>query len=120
MSGRFNNSGVITANSASEDGGSISVSAENITETSSAFYQADGFLSGGHITLLGGQTAYSSAGFAASGQRQTGGRIDISAPDTRLLSNSITASGVILGGLVRLGGRVPRWKNPRYSRAFTP
>ena len=112
VSGRFNNSGVITANSASEDGGSISVSAENITETSSAFYQADGFLSGGHITLLGGQTAYSSAGFAASGQRQTGGRIDISAPDTRLLSNSITASGVILGGLVRLGGAFQGGKTP--------
>ncbi|MGB1512486.1 MAG: hypothetical protein ACPG9A_10410, partial [Paracoccaceae bacterium] len=83
VSGRFNNSGVITANSANEDGGSISISAKNITETSRALYQADGFLSGDDITLTGSTEVFSSADFTAIGHQENGGRIDITAPDFR-------------------------------------
>ncbi|MGB0796582.1 MAG: filamentous hemagglutinin N-terminal domain-containing protein, partial [Paracoccaceae bacterium] len=118
VSGRFNNSGVITANSANEDGGSISISAKNITETSRALYQADGFLSGGDITLTGSTEVFSSADFTAIGHQENGGRIDITAPDTRLLSNSITASGALKGGLVRLGGAFQGGKTPNTTESL--
>ena len=118
VSERFNNSGVITANSANEDGGSISISAKNITETSRALYQADGFLSGGDITLTGSTEVFSSADFTAIGHQENGGRIDITAPDTRLLSNSITASGALKGGLVRLGGAFQGGKTPNTTESL--
>jgi len=118
VSERFNNSGVITANSANEDGGSISISAKNITETSRALYQADGFLSGGDITLTGSTEVFSSADFTAIGHQVNGGRIDITAPDTRLLSNSITASGALKGGLVRLGGAFQGGKTPNTTESL--
>ena len=60
--------------------------------------------SGGEIREVAGGELTSSARYAVSGTHGPGGRVDLSAPTTRLLSAAVDARGATAGGEIRLGG----------------
>ncbi|WP_457662664.1 hypothetical protein [Sinorhizobium medicae] len=59
---------------------------------------------GGTISVMADQSIATSGSYAAGGVYGKGGRIDMSAPDVRLLSAGLEARGRQQGGLVRVGG----------------
>ncbi|WP_234838539.1 beta strand repeat-containing protein, partial [Sinorhizobium medicae] len=63
-----------------------------------------GLTHGGTISVMADQSIATSGSYAAGGVYGKGGRIDMSAPDVRLLSAGLEARGRQQGGLVRVGG----------------
>ncbi|MCE1274624.1 MAG: filamentous hemagglutinin N-terminal domain-containing protein, partial [Chlorobiales bacterium] len=75
-----------------------------ITEISSSLTDVSGKTDGGTITINSGYGVASSGIYKASGLEGLGGRIDLTAPDVRLLSSTFEATGKTQGGLIRIGG----------------
>ncbi len=101
----------VSATSLSGRGGDISMNVVGKSwETSTSVVDASG-ASGGTITHIAGQQITTSGNYLATGSIGTGGRIDITAPATKLLSTQIDASGLTAGGSVRIGGEYQGGKN---------
>jgi filamentous hemagglutinin family protein len=113
----------VHARGLSGDGGTVSYWAgTRIFETSSSTTDAGGAINGGTVTAESGGRIASSGAYRAAGATGAGGRIDITAPDLRLLSARIDASGGAQGGLVRIGGPFQGGKAPSgmaYDNGFT-
>ena len=86
-------------------GGTVSYrSGGMLVESASAAIDASGAASGGSIGLHGDTGVLSSASYSARAANGSGGRIDVSGLDVRLLGAQLDASGSTQGGLVRVGG----------------
>ena len=95
----------VSATSRAGHGGEVHYRAGGrITEISGSHTDVSGLTDGGEITVNAGYGLASSGGYVASGITGRGGRIDVTAPDVRLLSARFDASGASQGGLVRIGG----------------
>ena len=105
------------------DGGTINYyGGGRIFETNSSITDVSGTASGGSITVESAKRIASSGAYLASGSTGLGGRIDMTAPDLRLLATKIDASGGSGGGLVRIGGPFQGGKAPsgkEYETGFT-
>ena len=86
-------------------GGSITLkSGAALVANAGAATDASGATDGGRVSLQAGGSLLSSGKHAARGAAGTGGRVDLSGADVRLLSAQVDASGASQGGLVRVGG----------------
>ncbi|WP_234887785.1 beta strand repeat-containing protein, partial [Sinorhizobium medicae] len=85
-------------------GGSIGYRGRRVVETGTGSTSVSGLTHGGTISVMADQSIATSGSYAAGGVYGKGGRIDMSAPDVRLLSAGLEARGRQQGGLVRVGG----------------
>ncbi len=86
-------------------GGSINlISGASLAENTSASTNVSGATDGGAVSLQAGGSLLSSGRHDAHGVAGTGGRVDISGADVRLMGANVDASGASQGGLVRVGG----------------
>ncbi len=86
-------------------GGSLEIVSDGrIIENSGSRNDVSGATDGGVIQVKGGQNIATSGSYRAEGVKGQGGIVDLSAPDVRLFSTQIDASGATEGGSVRIGG----------------
>jgi filamentous hemagglutinin family protein len=96
--------GALSATGDSGAGGKVDISVlRKSLEFKGASIDVSG-ASGGSIRNVAGQQITTSATYAAVGRSGAGGKIDLSAPATKLLSPTLNASGFTSGGLIRIGG----------------
>ncbi|MBI5659010.1 MAG: filamentous hemagglutinin N-terminal domain-containing protein [Nitrosomonadales bacterium] len=109
--GSVSMAGSLTARGTTGQGGSISIQSQT-TNLNNVHTTLDvSGASGGTIREIAGHQITSSATYLAAGTAGNGGRIDLSAPATKLLSAQIDASGATGGGQIRLGGEYQGGKN---------
>ena len=109
----------VSARGLSGRGGEVNYAAGNrITEISNSRTDASGAVDGGSITVASGYGIATSGTYSAAGGTGRGGRIDMTAPDVRLLSTTIDASGAARGGIVRIGGALQGGKAPDASQPY--
>ncbi|WP_457660309.1 hypothetical protein [Sinorhizobium medicae] len=74
-------------------GGSIRYRGRRVVETGTGSTSVSGLTHGGTISVMADQSIATSGSYAAGGVYGKGGRIDMSAPDVRLLSAGLEARG---------------------------
>ncbi len=94
----------ISAQGTSGNGGAVDIQVAGSTiETSSSHINVSG-ANGGTIRHVAGNRIASSGNYKAIGTQGEGGEIDMTAPDIKLLSAQMDASGKVTGGVIRIGG----------------
>ncbi|MBI4984863.1 MAG: filamentous hemagglutinin N-terminal domain-containing protein, partial [Rhodocyclales bacterium] len=103
--------GRLSATGGSGAGGSIDIRAQTLALHNVWSALDVSGVTGGSIRETAGQQITSSATYLALGSGGLGGRIDMSAPATKLLSAQLDASGATGGGRIRLGGEYQGGRN---------
>ncbi len=111
-------SGTIDASATIGDGGTISVQAGRITESAASELNASGGTSGGTISVTADTNLMSSGSYDASASNGDGGLIDVTATDLRALSGGYDASGTNAGGRVRIGGAFQGGKELDFTQSY--
>ncbi|WP_160280003.1 beta strand repeat-containing protein [Methylotenera sp. G11] len=108
----------VLATGVTGNGGHVSYQAGGeIIESSTSYTDVSG-VNGGSISVNAADGILSSGTYHALGTAGIGGHVDMSGYSVRLLSAEIDASGVLQGGLVRIGGAFQGGKYQPAAQAY--